>query len=329
MLGAFISTHTTYLHSWSCIFVQDVVLPLRKKNAPLTQRNQLRLLRASALGVALFALVFSTFYAHSEAVLLYFAATGAIFVGWSGAVIIGGLYWRRGTTRGAWVAAISGITLVLAGLLLQQTGRDFRENGVAFYGLLDWLGHDRSLEIAERVHHALPNGQELWGWAMVVCSLVYILASFPWSKRFDLDRLLHRNERKRPATPSTRGPRHPSLLRLIGINDEFSIWDRRLYFATICFNAAWIAVFVIGSLYVAWHVYVEGLPIRDLDEAWFRFWRIKVWIMLAVSCVVTILFTLGGFRDASRMLRDLRSHEVTDDDTGIVREGDSKGGEDS
>ena len=31
MLAAFISTHDTYLHSWGSIFVQDVVLPFRKR----------------------------------------------------------------------------------------------------------------------------------------------------------------------------------------------------------------------------------------------------------------------------------------------------------
>jgi len=30
-LGAFISTHDTYLHSWGSMLVQDVILPLRKK----------------------------------------------------------------------------------------------------------------------------------------------------------------------------------------------------------------------------------------------------------------------------------------------------------
>ena len=29
MLGFFISTHTTYLHTWGSIFIQDVFIPLR------------------------------------------------------------------------------------------------------------------------------------------------------------------------------------------------------------------------------------------------------------------------------------------------------------
>jgi SSS family solute:Na+ symporter len=314
MLGAFISTHTTYLHSWSAIFIQDVVLPLRPRGRPLSQRAQLRLLRGAAVGVAVFALVFSTLVVPSEALQLYFAATGAIFVGWSGAVIIGGLYWRRGTTTGAWVAAITGVTMVLAGLLLQQAETGWTENGVAFFGVLDWIGPERAADAAGWVHAHLPNGQGLWGWSMLVCTALYVLASAPWTSKCDLDRLLHRDERDGP----DRGPRAFSLLRLIGITDEFTRRDRWLYLATILFNGFWILVLVTGSASVAWHVHVKGEPVRDLDPAWSDFWRYKVLIMLAVAAVVTLWFLVGGIRDVAGMLRTLRSRSASDSDTGIV-----------
>ena len=41
MVGAFISTHNTYLHSWSSIFIQDVVMPFRR--TPLSPKAHLRL----------------------------------------------------------------------------------------------------------------------------------------------------------------------------------------------------------------------------------------------------------------------------------------------
>ena len=53
MLAAFISTHDTYLHSWGSIFIQDVVMPFRKK--PLSQKQHINLLRFSILGVAVLA----------------------------------------------------------------------------------------------------------------------------------------------------------------------------------------------------------------------------------------------------------------------------------
>ena len=318
MLGAFISTHTTYLHSWSAIFIQDVVLPLRPRGRALSQRAQLGLLRSAAIGVAVFALVFSTFVVPSEALQLYFAATGAIFVGWSGAVIIGGLYWRRGTTRGAWVAAVTGVAMVLAGLFLQQAESGWDEHGTAFFGALDWLGKDRAAAAARWVHAYLPNGQELWGWSMLVCTLLYVLASAPWRATCDLDRLLHRDERRTPGDAEE--PR--SLLRAIGITAEFTRRDRWLYFATIVFNGFWILVLLAGSGAVAWHVHVRGGSVRDLDPAWSLFWRYKVLIMLVVAAVVTLWFLVGGIRDATGMLRTLRSRSVSDADTGIVDRGE-------
>ena len=50
MFASFVSTHDTYLHSWGSIFIQDVVLPLRKK--PLTPKQHIRWLRRSIFGVA-------------------------------------------------------------------------------------------------------------------------------------------------------------------------------------------------------------------------------------------------------------------------------------
>ena len=118
LMGAFISTNDTYLHSWGSIFIQDVVLPFRKK--ALSPRAHLWLLRASILGVAIFAFVFSLLYTPNQYVAMFLALTGAIFVGGAGSAIIGGLYWRRGTTSGAWAAMVAGMTLAVFGVVVKQ-----------------------------------------------------------------------------------------------------------------------------------------------------------------------------------------------------------------
>ena len=118
LVGAFISTNDSYLHSWGSIFIQDVVLPFRKK--PLGARAHLWLLRASILGVAIFAFIFSFNYTPNQYVAMFLALTGAIFVGGAGSAIIGGLYWRRGTTAGAWAAMVAGMTLAGFGVVVKQ-----------------------------------------------------------------------------------------------------------------------------------------------------------------------------------------------------------------
>ena len=90
MLAAFISTHDTYLHSWASIFVQDVILPFRKK--PFEKDDHIKALRYSIFGVAIFIFIFSLVFDQNQEIALYFAVTFAIFAGGVGAVIIGGLY---------------------------------------------------------------------------------------------------------------------------------------------------------------------------------------------------------------------------------------------
>ena len=251
MLGAFISTHNTYLHSWSSIFVQDVVLPLRRK--PLSQRTHLRLLRGGVVGVAVFIFLFSLFYKQSQAILLFFALTGAIFAGWSGAVIIGGLYTRWGTTLAAWATTIVGVVLALGGFVLEQSQRSFRETGTAFWGLVDWMGPERALGGAAWVEANLPNGQELWGWAMWLCLVTYVAVSGAQQlirrTSFDLDRLLHRGK-WRLAGEVEDGTVHAGRgWKALGITSEFGRRDKALYLLTWGWNAAWVVVFLAATVY--------------------------------------------------------------------------------
>ncbi len=106
MLMGVISGDAIALHSWGSILIQDVVLPLRRR--PLSQREHLRLLRWAIAGVAAFAFVFSLFFSQTQDLILWWTITGTVFIGGAGSVIIGGLYWKRGTTAAAWSAMLAG-----------------------------------------------------------------------------------------------------------------------------------------------------------------------------------------------------------------------------
>ncbi|MFQ5653335.1 MAG: sodium:solute symporter [Planctomycetota bacterium] len=282
MIAAFISTHDSYLHSWGSIFIQDVIMPFRK--TPYTPQAHLRVLRWSILGVAVFIFLFSLLFQQSEYIFLFFAITGAIFAGGSGSVLIGGLYWRRGTTAAAWSAMIVGSSIAVAGIITHQLVEDF-----------------------------FINGQMFWGIAMAASTLVYLLVSLGGRQAFDLDRLLHRGEHRIPSETrvATATPRRG--LSVLGMGKEFTRADRILTLATYVMIGAWVLIFAAGTIYNLTH--------EVSDAAWASFWKAYVHIQLALAVVVILWFTAGGIRDIRTMLRRLSVMERDDTDDGLVRKG--------
>src|SRR5688572_28820833 len=118
MLFALISTDCTMMHSWGTIFVQDVVVPLRKR--PMGMRQHVNLLRAAVVGVALFAFCFSVLVPQTTYILMFLTVMAAITAG-AGACIIGGFYWKKGTTAAAWAAMVSGALVSSVGWTMNQT----------------------------------------------------------------------------------------------------------------------------------------------------------------------------------------------------------------
>jgi SSS family solute:Na+ symporter len=303
MLAAFISTHDTYLHSWGSIFIQDVIMPFRKKR--LSQKQHLRLLRWSIFGVAVFIFFFSLLFQQSEYIFLFFAITGAIFAGGSGAVIIGGLYWRRGTAPAAWAALITGSTIAVGGILIHRLPEEMfaaiPENLSAIAGFgwntLRWLYH--------------INGQQYWAVAMFASSALYVLVSLLGKRRvYDLDKLLHRGKYDVAHETTVVNAAPPRGWRMLGMGKEFTKVDRILYIATYAQTAFWIVIFIVGTIYNLHH----DVP----DEAWARFWRFYFFVQVAVSIFVVFWFSIGGFRDIGAMLGRLRVMQRDDLDDGVA-----------
>ena len=271
MLSAAISTDNTYLHSWGSIFIQDVVMPLRKK--PLSPRAHLFLLRASILGVAVFAFFFSLLFRQTQYILLFFAITGSIFVGGAGSAIIGGLYWKRGTTAAAWSAMITGAVLSLGGVAIKQVNPDF-----------------------------FLNGQQMFFVAMVTSALVYIVVSLLGRQTFDLDRMLHRGAYAEPGVPEpTRG------LRALRPGPEFTRGDRVLYYLTVGWSLSFFTAFVVITI---WNL-VSPLPDTWWMGFWRVFILIGLCKGIIVTVWFTIGGGLD-LRDLLRTLR-LARRDADDD----------------
>ncbi|MBN1513589.1 MAG: sodium:solute symporter [Phycisphaerae bacterium] len=291
MLAAFISTHDTYLHSWGSMFIQDVVVPFRRR--PFAARQQMRLLRVSICGVAIFIFLFSLLYRQSQYILMFFALTGAIYMGGAGAVMIGGLYWRRGSTLGAWAAMISSATLATAGL-------------IAHYVYTQHLHRDFPLD-----------GQRILFFTIVISAVLYVV--FSWldpRSRPELERILHRGEYAIAADTADAAHRAtPPPRSLFHLGPDFSRWDRVLYAAFIIWVFFWFAVFLVGTLVQA----TVGIP----SETWLWFWRFNLWLGFGLGTITVVWFGIGGARDIRDMFRRLSTADRDYTDDGRVTQSDS------
>ena len=312
MFAAFVSTHDTYLHSWGSIFVQDVVMPIRQAiigtRQPMSAQGHMKWLRGSILGVATFVFFFALFFSPKQDVLLYFALTGNIYLGWAGAVIVGGLYWRYGTTAGAWSASIWGMSLAALGWFL------IRHWGV-FVDLCDmWVPSLQYWIIEWRPKAAKDcpfNAQELWMFSMISSGLLYIIVSLISGAltRFDLDKLLHRGKYAVESTGQSQ-EKAATGWKIFGIGKECTFGDRCIFIASYAQVTLFVGVFLIGTIY--------ALSFDVSDSAWFSFWKGYCWFMLVAGIFVTVWLTIGGVRDFRRMFRLLNAarHDTSDDGSG-------------
>ncbi len=318
IISAAVSTDDTYLHSWGSIFIQDVVMPLRKK--PLSPRAHMWLLRGAIFGVAAFAFTFSLLFPLNEYIYMYFQITGAIYLGGAGAVILGGLYWKRGSVEGAWAAMIIGSILAVTGIVLR--------NIVWPYLLPDWKLSSPGVAWLQALPEAFPlNGTQMSLIAAGVSAAAYVGFSL-LSKRppVNMDKLLHRGKytveqaghhpagsAEQPGQfeqPAPAGWRE-RLYRRLGINEDFTRGDRFIYLFATCFTLFWFAIFIIGS--------IAAVTIGISDEVWIHWWGFKVVITILLSLIATVWFLIGGVRDLIDFIRHLKSMQRNAADDGSVR----------
>ena len=298
MLAAFISTHDTYLHSWGSIFIQDVIMPFRNK--PFDKETHIKVLRYSIFGVAVFIFLFSLLFSQSQKIALYFAVTAAIFAGGCGAVIIGGLYWNKGTTAAAWTAMIIGAVIGVSGTLIKQ---------ISDIWLLDVSSYSQLKTILIFLKNI--NGQEYWGLGMASSSISYIVVSllFP-EKLVNMDKLLNRGEYSIDGEVNVVDEQVKRGWKVFGMGKEFTKNDKLIYILNYAWTGFWTLVFIIGTVY--------NLSNPVSDDAWMKFWEYYIYIHLILSGIVLIWFTLGGFYDLKSMINALKSDVRDHGDSGWV-----------
>ena len=289
MLAAEISTDQTYMHSWGSVFIQDVVMPLRKE--PLKPKQHLRLLRLSVGGVGGFIFLFSLLWPQDQPILMFMALTGTMWLGGAGSAIIGGLYWKRGTTAAAFTSVTFGIAVSLMGLVLRRIWP-------AMYG-----GEEFPI-----------NSQFLLLIAMVGASVLYILVSLLGKRHVhNMDQLLHRgNYAVAVDATEVTDKKRRGLEALLHIGKDFDLRDKLIYLSITGWTIAWSLIFIVVSIYnVLFAVSVES---------WASFWHFYVWMILVVGVGTTIWLTAGGISDLKKLFDRLAERERDELDDGWVGE---------
>lgn len=302
ILGTSIGSHESFLQSWGSVFVQDVVMPLRSR--PLEQKQHLLWLRLSSVGVGVLVFLFSFLFRQTEYLHMFFVISYAIFTSGAGAVVIGGLYWKHGTTAGAWTALVSGAVLSIAAVAVRQL-----ENTT--HAFSNPAHRDNWLYLALGKIASYNPAVLSISVAAIACT-AYVLVSLTYRRtEFNLDRMLHRGAyvvaepQGASAVAPIRGWRS-----WIGMGQEFTRSDQVLYLSSLTFTALLIAVFVLGSIYNAF--------VKVPTASWTRFWAAYTVIVLAVTVIITLLLAIGGFRDLKQMLRLLGRLKRNPLDDGMV-----------
>ena len=300
MLAAFVSTHDTYLHSWATIIVQDVIMPFRNK--PFDKDTHLKVLRYAILGVAIFIFLFSLLFQQNQKIALFFAITAAIFAGGSGAVIIGGLYWKRGTTSAAWTAMIVGALISVGGVLVKQVSVDWLADTSSFGQLKGMLEFIRNI-----------NGQEYWAISMGCSALSYVVVSLMGNTEpFDMDKLLNRGEHAIEGEKKVVNKNTQLGWKIFMMGDEFTKGDKLIYILNYVWTGIWTLVFIIGTAY--------NLSNDVSDATWMAFWKNYIYIHIVISLSMIVWFTIGGFRDLKIMMERLNTDHRDHDDDGWVED---------
>ena len=314
-----LSTDTTYLHGWASVIVQDFILPLRR--TAWSPSHQIRNLRIAICGVALSGFLFSYYFGQVDFILMFFAITGALWMA-SGPVITLGLYWKRGTTAGAFAALILGAAAAIAAIFAQKYWVSSLYPWIAAHGWgpgLDHLLRVLSSPFEPYIHWELTpdkfpiNSVEVGVLTQLFTLLLYIFVSLATCRKpFNMDRLLHRGAYADEREKVREATRVPLLQRILGIDGNYTRGDKALAWSVFIYSFGWgFCVCFIGN--ILWHFLGAKGILPEQPESWWGIWFFigSLCIACAIGVISTFWFGICSTRDLIRLFRDLEEREKT------------------
>ena len=327
-----VSTDDTRIFDSSTTWVQDFILPFFRK--PPSPETHLRIFKTVVCLVGVIFWCGSYFLAQMDYINMFVTIACSLWVAGAGAVVTCGLYWRRGTTAGAYASLIAGGGISLLGILVQRNWADGVYPWLLSHGLADSFRH--FLEAASspfrpwidwRVADALwpvkfpINSTEINFIAAATSVILYFVVSLlTCRKPFNLERMLHRGiyaVEDDAAAPAAAEPQ-PSFARrlldhLVSITPEYTRGDRIIAWGVFFYSIVYQFLFAFIGVTIASRVFHWGVP------QWSRYFFV---VTLAVPClaglVTTFWFAWGTSRDIRRLFRDLEARTRDALDNGMV-----------
>lgn len=330
VLFAFLSTHTSYLLAWGGGLIQDVVIPIRGRS--LEPKQHMKWIRASVLAVALFIVMFSTLFKQNENLYMFLDLTGGLYMS-SAVILLGGLYWARGTTVGAWMAMLAGVIVSMVGFVIRSKYNDFLlENG---HTITLWVFTGFCLAIAVIGLLHLKRKAIISGLAAIIAGLGVAFICYHFSDKLPLKlggRLimfhasllsisvyfivseLTRGQEVNFNEIFNRSAEEVNLRktrRWWQFSPEVPTSDRILIPCIYAGIIVFVVSFVGAWIYNASH----DVPIGT----WLKFWHVYVYAMFCLGVAFMIWVITGGFRDLFRMFKSLTTQQVDTADDGSVQ----------
>jgi len=251
----------------------------------LPHEKQILLIRLSTAFVAVFSFVFSLFFNLTEDIWPFLAVSGAIYIGGAGSAIVGGLYWKKGTTLAAWVAMIVGAVTAVAGIVIKQKYPDF-----------------------------IFNGQHMFFFSMLLSVISYVVISLLTCKKdFNLEKMLHRGKYaiagEHSADTNSMISKNRFLV-MLGVTTECTTSDKFLIYATFGWSFGWLAVFVLATI---WH-FTVGIS----NQGWMVICNFYIWLTVLVAIITTVIFLIGGTKDINYLVKFLKTAKRDHTDDGSV-----------
>lgn len=321
MVMLLISTDDSRIFNASSTLMQDVILPMFKGHLP--QAKHLLYLRLMTIGVAVFFLIVSLFFAQLDYINMFTTIMCSLWLGGAGPIMVFGLYSRFGNLTGAWCAIIFGSGTSLAGLILQRTWAftvyPFLEKMGWVEGLNNFLVTVSSpfnpwIEWSMDPVKFPINSFEIYFISMILSVGGYVIGSYLTYKPYDLDKLLHRGKyADGPEPVKEKWTLRNIFSKIIGITPEYTRGDRIIAYSVFFYSV----VYSVGIIFF-------GIVIWNAIWPWpHSWWTVKFFITTLlipgiVGVISTVWFMIGGSIDAIQLFRDLKKRVEDPNDNGQI-----------